>query len=365
MTGPVGPEAVGTRREIGRAGNIGLTIPFGATTPGLRSSVEVQRRILHRKVAGFGGLVTPRGGRDHARLPRPLHRRPPRGGLASARGLRGVLRLRARPLLGVGGRAARVGRHGPVEPVRLARLHPLLPVAHAAGADGRGAALAHPRRARRAPARPPLRVPVARRSGRGSLRRWSAATSRGRRSRARSGAAAGRPGPPAVRARVDRGRAAAAARAGRLVTERRCLAVRRPRAASGAARRPAGRRAPRRRRGSAARSRCCGGCTAATRPRHPEADSQQHAADRGDVERGEAGERDADHQPSGAATPARRAAPRGRAGRHGWRPRGDRPDDHREQEGRSDQARASTRATGIRCGRSARPLGGVCSHGSP
>ena len=58
MTGPVGLKLWGPGGEIGRAGNIGLTIPFGATTPGLRSSVEVQRRILHRKVAGFGGLVT-------------------------------------------------------------------------------------------------------------------------------------------------------------------------------------------------------------------------------------------------------------------------------------------------------------------
>ena len=58
MTAPVGLKLWGPGGEIGRAGNIGLTIPFGATTPGLRSSVEVQRRILHRKVAGFGGLVT-------------------------------------------------------------------------------------------------------------------------------------------------------------------------------------------------------------------------------------------------------------------------------------------------------------------
>ena len=58
MSGPVGLKLWGPGGEIGRAGNIGLTIPFGATTPGLRSSVEVQRRILHRKVAGFGGLFT-------------------------------------------------------------------------------------------------------------------------------------------------------------------------------------------------------------------------------------------------------------------------------------------------------------------
>jgi asparagine synthase (glutamine-hydrolysing) len=58
MTGPVGLKLWGPGGEIGRAGNIGLTIPFGATTPGLRSSVEVQRRILHRKVADFGGLFT-------------------------------------------------------------------------------------------------------------------------------------------------------------------------------------------------------------------------------------------------------------------------------------------------------------------
>ncbi len=59
MSGPVGLQLWGPGGEIGRAGNIGLSIPFGATTPGLRSSVEVQRRILHRKVAGFGGLFTP------------------------------------------------------------------------------------------------------------------------------------------------------------------------------------------------------------------------------------------------------------------------------------------------------------------
>ena len=59
LSGPVGLKLWGPGGEIGRAGNIGLSIPFGSTTPGLRSSVEVQRRILHRKVAGFGGLVTP------------------------------------------------------------------------------------------------------------------------------------------------------------------------------------------------------------------------------------------------------------------------------------------------------------------
>jgi asparagine synthase (glutamine-hydrolysing) len=58
LEGPVGLKLWGPGGEIGRAGNIGLTIPFGATTPGLRSSVEVQRRILHRKVAGFDGLFT-------------------------------------------------------------------------------------------------------------------------------------------------------------------------------------------------------------------------------------------------------------------------------------------------------------------
>ena len=58
LDGSVGLKLWGPGGEIGRAGNIGLTIPFGATTPGLRSSVEVQRRILHRKVAGFGGLFT-------------------------------------------------------------------------------------------------------------------------------------------------------------------------------------------------------------------------------------------------------------------------------------------------------------------
>ena len=61
MSGPVGLNLWGPGGEIGRAGNIGLTIPFGSTTPGLRSSVEVQRRILHRKVADFGGLVTHEG----------------------------------------------------------------------------------------------------------------------------------------------------------------------------------------------------------------------------------------------------------------------------------------------------------------
>ena len=56
--GLVGLKLWGPGGEIGRAGNIGLSIPFGATTPGLRSSVEVQRRILHRKVVDFGGLMT-------------------------------------------------------------------------------------------------------------------------------------------------------------------------------------------------------------------------------------------------------------------------------------------------------------------
>jgi asparagine synthase (glutamine-hydrolysing) len=58
MSGPIGLKLWGPGGEIGRAGNIGLAIPFGATTPGLRSSVEVQRRILHRKVADYGGLLT-------------------------------------------------------------------------------------------------------------------------------------------------------------------------------------------------------------------------------------------------------------------------------------------------------------------
>jgi asparagine synthase (glutamine-hydrolysing) len=59
VAGPVGLKLWGPGGEIGRAGNIGLSIPFGSTTPGLRSSIEVQRRILHRKVAGFGGLFAP------------------------------------------------------------------------------------------------------------------------------------------------------------------------------------------------------------------------------------------------------------------------------------------------------------------
>lgn len=59
LDGPVGLKLWGPGGEIGRAGNIGLSIPFGATMPGLRSSAEVQRRILHRKVDDFGGLFTP------------------------------------------------------------------------------------------------------------------------------------------------------------------------------------------------------------------------------------------------------------------------------------------------------------------
>ncbi len=57
-SGPVGLKLWGPGGEVGRAGNIGLSIPFGATTPGLRSSVRAQRWILHRKIADFGGLVT-------------------------------------------------------------------------------------------------------------------------------------------------------------------------------------------------------------------------------------------------------------------------------------------------------------------
>ena len=57
-SGAVGLKLWGPGGEIGRAGNIGLSIPFGSTTPGLRSSAEVQRQILHRKVAGFDGLFT-------------------------------------------------------------------------------------------------------------------------------------------------------------------------------------------------------------------------------------------------------------------------------------------------------------------
>ena len=55
---PVGLKLWGPGGEVGRAGNIGLSIPFGATTPALRSSVGVQRWILRRKIADFGGLVT-------------------------------------------------------------------------------------------------------------------------------------------------------------------------------------------------------------------------------------------------------------------------------------------------------------------
>jgi asparagine synthase (glutamine-hydrolysing) len=58
-SGPVGLKLWGPGGEVGRAGNIGLSIPFGATTPVLRTSVGVQRWILGRKIAEFGGLVTP------------------------------------------------------------------------------------------------------------------------------------------------------------------------------------------------------------------------------------------------------------------------------------------------------------------
>ena len=84
LSGPVGLKLWGPGGEIGRAGNIGLSIPFGSTTPGLRSSVEVQRRILHRKVAALRRPVHARGGGDDARLPGQLHRGPPGGGLAAA-----------------------------------------------------------------------------------------------------------------------------------------------------------------------------------------------------------------------------------------------------------------------------------------
>ena len=58
LDGGVGLKLWGPGGEIGRAGNIGLSIPFGATTPGLRSSAAAQRWILHRKVDDFGGLLT-------------------------------------------------------------------------------------------------------------------------------------------------------------------------------------------------------------------------------------------------------------------------------------------------------------------
>lgn len=44
--------------EIGRAGNVGIGIPFMANTPGLRRSWGAQRWVLEHKAHGFGGLVT-------------------------------------------------------------------------------------------------------------------------------------------------------------------------------------------------------------------------------------------------------------------------------------------------------------------
>ena len=58
VEGDVGLKLWGPGGEIGRSGRIGLAIPFGANTPGLRSSAAVQLWILHRKVADFGGLLT-------------------------------------------------------------------------------------------------------------------------------------------------------------------------------------------------------------------------------------------------------------------------------------------------------------------
>lgn len=57
----VGLRLWGAGGEIGRAGNIGLAIPFGANAPGLRRSAAVQRQILRGKIHDFGGLLTPAG----------------------------------------------------------------------------------------------------------------------------------------------------------------------------------------------------------------------------------------------------------------------------------------------------------------
>jgi asparagine synthase (glutamine-hydrolysing) len=57
----VGLRLWGAGGEIGRAGNIGLAIPFGANAPGLRRSAAVQRQILRGKIHDFDGLLTPAG----------------------------------------------------------------------------------------------------------------------------------------------------------------------------------------------------------------------------------------------------------------------------------------------------------------
>lgn len=54
----LGLQLWGPGGEIGRAGNVGIGIPFMANAPGLRRTWDAQRWVLERKTHDFGGLVT-------------------------------------------------------------------------------------------------------------------------------------------------------------------------------------------------------------------------------------------------------------------------------------------------------------------
>jgi|GEM_PF-3099199 len=56
---PLGLKVWGPGGEIARAGNIGMLIPFASQVPGLRSSWEVQKRVLETKTSTLGGVVRP------------------------------------------------------------------------------------------------------------------------------------------------------------------------------------------------------------------------------------------------------------------------------------------------------------------
>ena len=239
LSGPVGLKLWGPGGEIGRAGNIGLSIPFGSTTPGLRSSVEVQRRILHRKVGEFGGLVTreavetTRGYLDRFIADRLEEGWRPR---EVSEAYYGFERVRYWASAGVRRASVATDLWSPfVSRDFIAYCLSLTP-------QERSVEAPHWRilgSARRAPARLPVRVPVAcaapaPRLGDGGPRRGQGGVEARAPQRRR-----GRRRPDALRARVGRGRAARAARADGIVCGRGRVALRGPCAASDAARRAA------------------------------------------------------------------------------------------------------------------------------
>ena len=278
MTGPVGLKLWGPGGEIGRAGNIGLTSRSGRPRRGCVRRSRCSDGSSTARSPASAGLVTREAvatTRDY--LDRFIADRLEEGWRA-ARGVRGVLRLRARPLLGVGGRAARVRRDRPLEPVRVARLHRVLPVAHArrSGRSRRRTGASSARST--AAARLSLRIPVARAAAAARPAMVGRDVARSRHG-ARCGGGRGAAGPPPsfgaewIEAGLPQLRELVGSLPGADVwqfvdRERLQALLHGPPEARAASRRA-----------YAARSRCCGGCTAATRPRQPQAHSEEHAAD--------------------------------------------------------------------------------------